>query len=323
MKTLSVVISSVLSAAVIALAVVLPTKKAVVEKTAPFTILTLWHIDGFEGGVGSRASYLKKVSREFEKENGCLINVVSETAFDAKEKIKSGVLPDIISYSSGIGEAAGLIVELDKTVMSAGGEAGGRYYASSWAYGGYVVITHKGETVEKTVVSQGDTTFPVIACMLGEVDVRGATALPPQRAYERFIADKSARLIGTQRDIYRLKNKIDDFEITPVAGFTDLIQYVSVIAGTDKTKIAKKFAAYLASDGQEGVHTLGLMSGDKTYNIADNGLIDRLYSVNYDKTLPIFLSDETLNELNAQCEKYLSGGEADAEFIKNTVKSLK
>ena len=39
-------------------------------------ILELWHIESFEGGVGSRAGWLKKRSTAFEKQNkGCLVNV--------------------------------------------------------------------------------------------------------------------------------------------------------------------------------------------------------------------------------------------------------
>jgi len=66
-------------------------------------IITIWQIDGFEGGAGSRKQFLLKVAREFEKENdGVLVMVMDQTLKGATENIKSGKIPDIISYSNGL-----------------------------------------------------------------------------------------------------------------------------------------------------------------------------------------------------------------------------
>lgn len=54
-------------------------------------ILELWHIESFEGGVGSRAGWLKRRSAAFEKQNkGCLVNVTVLTAEQAVEKLEAG-----------------------------------------------------------------------------------------------------------------------------------------------------------------------------------------------------------------------------------------
>ena len=43
-------------------------------------VLTLWHIETFEGGSGNRAKYLEKVAQNFNKnQKNCFINVKSLT----------------------------------------------------------------------------------------------------------------------------------------------------------------------------------------------------------------------------------------------------
>ena len=48
------------------------------------TVLTLWQIDGFEGGKGSRATYLQNIADEFSKSSGCYITVNSLSADAAR-----------------------------------------------------------------------------------------------------------------------------------------------------------------------------------------------------------------------------------------------
>ena len=51
-------------------------------------IISLWQIDGFEGGSGSRKQFLLKVAREFEKKNnGVLVMVINHTFLSAKENV--------------------------------------------------------------------------------------------------------------------------------------------------------------------------------------------------------------------------------------------
>ena len=64
-------------------------------------ILELWHIESFEGGVGSRAGWLKKRSTAFEKQNkGCLVNVTVLTPEQAQEKLNNGERFDLASFSA-------------------------------------------------------------------------------------------------------------------------------------------------------------------------------------------------------------------------------
>ena len=324
MKVFTTVTISVLSAAMIALAIFLPVKNYDKKEEKQFEILTLWHIDAFEGGTGSRASYLKKVCAGFERENDCLITVVNETAGDALEKIGKGIYPDILSYSRGLDGVFGICKEIDFYPFSGGGEYNGKHYAAAWAYGGYVEITRKGVTPQKTIISKGKYSHPEIACLCSGINIDGAESDLPQRAYETFLSDESYKLIGTQRDIYRLKKKTENFDIRPIGGFTDLVQYVSVTSKDDKkSKTAKRFINYLLTEGQKDINALGLISVDKNRNIADNGLIDRLFDVEYTYTLSVFTSEDVIGRAESELNRNASGERENTEFLKSITKLLK
>jgi len=324
MKTATTIAVSVLSAVIICVAIFLPIKDYNSANSQNYEVLTLWHIDSFEGGVGSRASYLRKVAEQFEKSENCLITVVSETTDDALEKIRSGLVPDLISYSVGMGEVFSLANQLKSSPMSAGGEFDGKFFAACWAFGGYVKMIKKGSMPQKTVISKGLYTYPEIACYYNNIDFSAAEFLSPQRAFDLFRYNGDYALIGTQRDIYRLKRFIDDYEITPLSGFTDLMQYISVTSSDENKKIfAQKFVDYLLSDGQKNINDLGLMSVDKNCNNADNGLIGALFDVGYDKTLSVFASEEIVEEVKRRLFDINIGQEEKTEFLKNIIKSLK
>ena len=64
-------------------------------------VLTLWNIDTFEGGVGSRSDFLSSIALSFA-DKGSPIMVVTHTVESAKKAIESGKPPDMISYGVGV-----------------------------------------------------------------------------------------------------------------------------------------------------------------------------------------------------------------------------
>ena len=49
-------------------------------------IITMWQIDGFEGGAGSRKQFLLSQARDFEKQNqGVLVMVINHTFSGAEQ----------------------------------------------------------------------------------------------------------------------------------------------------------------------------------------------------------------------------------------------
>ena len=323
MKKFLSVAKWIMVALVIALGVFLPVRQTASGVNVK-TVLSFWQIDCFEGGTGSRASFIKSVAVDFEKKENCLVTVLSMTKNDAMEKLKSGVVPDVISYSSGLGEVAGLITPIDRSPYSSGGDVLGKQLAVAWAMGGYVKISKKNTISDKIIISKGDSTAPEIACYFSDIPIDNAEFCSPQTAAEKFKRSDYGVLIGTQRDLYRFKRSLENFDITPLSGFTDLIQYASVTSKEEsKLALSKSFVKYLTSDGQKNVNNIGLLSVADRFNSSTDAPVSLLFGQTYDKTLPLYLSERTLK---AVCDKVASGDitkEEKFNFLKNVVKPLK
>ena len=231
-------------------------------------ILNMWHIDTFEGGVGSRKQFLLSVSRGFEKRySGILVMVVDHTAKSAQRAMAEGKLPDIISYGAGVNVSNLNPLFSEKAV---GGTYNGETYAYPWARGGYCIIKNPDYAADKNssgklLVSQGEFTNPLIAYALSgkapcaETDIE---ILSPMNAYVKFTQGKTECFLATQRDVHRLILRGMDFTSEPIDGYNDLYQYVSVVS-KDAVKIeyARKFAEYLVSEEvQKQLYKIGLFS---------------------------------------------------------------
>lgn len=97
-------------------------------------------------------------------------------------------------------------------------------------------------------------------------------------AYTDFIAGNSVVLLGTQRDLFRLKNrenlgKISDVVYEQVSGFNDLIQFVFKAKDSqkEKEKYIQMFAQFLVlEESQKLVAESGLFSILKSFEINEN-----------------------------------------------------
>ena len=65
-------------------------------------IVSVWNVDTFEGGKGSRTSFLKRVARLAEKSSGeTYYRVISYTVEGARAAMLNGEYPDILSFGVG------------------------------------------------------------------------------------------------------------------------------------------------------------------------------------------------------------------------------
>ena len=231
-------------------------------------ILTMWHVDSFEGGVGSRKQFLLSVSRGFEKlYSGVLVMVVDHTAESVEQAIAEGKLPDIISYGAGVSVQN---LKPLKSTEAVGGTYNGETYAYPWARGGYCIIKNPDYSAYKNasgklLVSQGEFTNPLIAYAFSGKEPIAADnieILSPMNAYVKFTQGKTERFLATQRDIHRLIARGMDFTSEPLDGYNDLYQYVSVVSNDAvKAEYARKFAEYLVSEEiQKQLYKIGLFS---------------------------------------------------------------
>lgn len=285
-------------------------------------IITIWQIDSFEGGSGSRRQFLLDVARSFEKKNKeVLVTVVSHTINGAETAMQEGVFPDLISYGNGL--EIGGVSELSADKKSASGAIGEEQFAAVWCRGVYLSIENpdcKKQYLSETVVSQAEYTLPLAAIVLNGETVENFCTASPMNAYVKFVEGKAKRLIGTQRDAVRLKNRGFNAKITPIISFSDLNQYISVTSTTaEKAVFAERFINYLLSDEiQKTLYKINMFSPyvDVEY---DDETFAEISRAEIKSTVSAFLSKKELADLRADAA---SAAQGDAESLDKIKKVL-
>ena len=292
-------------------------------------ILSLWHIDTFEGGTGSRKQFLLSAAASFEKtQSGALIMVTSETKQSAEEKMKNGVYPDMISYGNGVNVSC---VKQLKTFNCKSGAIEGKSYGAAWCRGGYCLIINPqlvsvAETEEKfnnknlvlndALVSASDYTLPLIAAKCSGVTVQNAKIMKPLDAYVKFTGGKVPFFIGTQRDIIRLENRGINFGTLPLNGFCDLYQYISVASeSAEKKEISQRFIDFLCGEKiQKKLNTIGMFSVG--YWLDYQGEMKKLETAPPQAAISLFTSENTLINLKDSSVKAAAGDTDALNIIK-------
>ncbi len=266
-------------------------------ESSQMNMLTVWQIDSFEGGKGSRANYLQKLGNEFTKETKCYVQVLSLSSEAARQNLKNGARPDLISYGAGAYGIESYIT--DKTA------------SHIWAHGGYCILTvsenadFSDVSAANTVLNCGTENFAQIAALMR--GLAGAAAEKPTEAYISLIGGKYKYLLGTQRDIFRLITREVQFKVEPITEFNDLFQLISVTA-TDGKNIyfANEFIEFINNNSQN-LNKIGLM-GDKP--IYDDAMA-AMEGLNYRYKLASPISSETKTLLNGAIKN------SDINLIKN------
>lgn len=207
-------------------------------------LLRIWQIDGFEGGKGSRADYLQKVGDKFSKSGGAFVTVTSLSAEAARTNLEAGNKPDLISFGAGM-------YGLDSFIQS----------YTVWCRGGYCFLTLDGDftdiNTENLIVNSGkDNLVGATAALCG---VSGAKFEKATGAYVKLINGNYKYLLGTQRDIFRLRTRGVSYKIKPITEFNDLYQSIAVTAEGIRINFCDKFIEYLKKE-VGGISKLGLFS---------------------------------------------------------------
>lgn len=309
------------------------------EKSSPFssgqykTALTVWHIDTFEGGTGSRADFLSSALKPLS-DDGIVTLVKTQTVESMEKALGKGEIPDLISFGAGCGEIANYAREISFKSFR-GGELNGRYLAVPWCFGGYCLIAKSGDnrlidglfesdsnkTIENLIVSDGENVLPVLA--LKQLGITAnAVYLPPKDAYSRFLSEKNVVLLGTQRDIKRIEKKKDEFSVRPLEGYSDLVQYIAITTKSDeKYRYCKLVIDRLLSEEvQKRLYKIGMMRTDgKTSDEAD------FYGYDFSKneyTLSPFLSKRLIADAKSEINKAVTDVKI-SENVKSGLKRLK
>ncbi len=286
-------------------------------------ILRLWHIDGFEGGRGARASFLGQAARAYEAENeGVLVMITAHTPESALNALAAGTAPDIISYGGACGFVAEIAQPLEKYEWPAAA-IGGTTYGVPWCRGGYLLFTMNGDfsdvLAENTVISSGRGAFPAAAVALE--GWRGDFAeLASVQAYTALIGGKYKYMLGTQRDVWRFVTRGVTVQARALENFCDLWQYISVCASdAEKYNASLDFIDLLVSrEWQVRLSSVGMLSPfyDAVY-AEEGGGMRALEEEKPALLFPAFADDAARETFSALAEEALKGDENSAKKLEN------
>lgn len=263
-------------------------------------ILTVWHVDSFEGGTGSRRKFLLDVASDFEKNTNVIIAVNSYSVLEIEEKLEKGNYPDIISFSNGINVSN--LKKLNVEYNAYGAKIGKDSFAVPWCRGGYVLISKNKSGIDKNVehliVSQSEYNFPVFALLEDGYSFNKLDFYNPKIAYQKFLSEKNAVLLGTQRDVVRISYTKLDYEAYALKNYNDLFQYVGVCSDDkEKIKTSNDFIDYLLSEKvQQKLVNLKLFSEITEINFSDE-VLNEMQKLTDFLTLPVFIDKGKINEI--------------------------
>ena len=289
-------------------------KQKVLSQAEYKGILTLWHIDTFEGGEGSRKQFLLRVAREFEKANqGVLVSVIEHTPTAVKEQFSKGIYPDLISFGNGV--EIDKAKELSYSSNFSAGAINHKQYSLPWCRGGYLLISKANENtsvdsqkLDRLIVSQGEYNLPLGALLINNLTANEIIIKSPLDAYVEFVSSKESILLGTQRDVVRLRNRGIEIKTKPLSKFCDLYQNISVLTNDkNKSQLCDKFINLLMSEKtQNQLKDISMLSVNYEIDF-QNEHLNSLQIQAPEKTISSFLDENALKNLQELCSKAVKG----------------
>ena len=317
-------------------------------------VLSLWHVDTFEGGKGSRASFLKNAALSYCKNKNAVIMVCSYTAAGARAAFEQGETPDMLSFGIGLNADPAtfsalnvseiLSDEAEKQTLKALNVAGasaknGEALALPWCCGCYALYG-KAEDFSRVgadtaLISSGGSNLVSVAAALRLGGVNGDAVKKSVAAYADFLNGKSEYLLGTQRDAYRFCARGVKVYAAAVTEYNDLYQYIGVTRKKQANTAAEKraeeecvaFLKYLLSYRvQSALYKTGMFSPYFKIYAAIAALSEETalsaalesgwFETGVKRSVGVFLSDAAY----AEADKYAREGNVTA--LKKILKTL-
>ena len=253
--TLKKTLPFALCLAVILCAIFIPRGKDVKAET-PKRVVTVWNVDTFEGGKGSRTSFLKKIARRTEKKNGGVYYLVSSyTKEGAEAALAQGVFPDILSFGIGLSDFAekSLAISYD----FAGGQTDAGCLAYPWCRGKYFLfsLTDNFDEAGDTAIGCGGSNLSVVSAAYAGIQGVEMEALA---AYTGFLGEKYRYLLGTQRDECRFSSRGVQVYRRELPEYCDLYQYFSVFSSEKREDCFALLEELLSEDAQGELSEIGM-----------------------------------------------------------------
>ena len=318
-------------------------------------IVRVWHVDSWEGGINSRATWLTNRAKAYEKANpGVYFEIRSYTPTQVQTMLQEGdeaVLPDMLSFGAGIvNQPQRLLRPLVspdgvKEPLLRSASVGNTLYAQPYLMGGYGLIVreegqdyhavlkglkdHQGKQAALTV-GRGIMHFPALSVVMSDKgDLFGAVKESAHRrmgqclpsvAWQDFSDGEAEVLIGSQRDIYRMQES-KCFLAPSGAGYTDLVQYIGVMrhVPTERAEVCSAFiCSLLTVESQQKLSALWLFPALKELQLyGDKEALSALgQSLEGELTVcPAFVTEEELKKAGEAAVDYLLGKEEAKETV--------
>lgn len=242
----------------------LPQRPQITAQAGYKGVIELWNVETFEGGSGSRQSWLTNKSAKFEAKNkGLFVHVTTLTESELSQKLAGGQTFDMMCFSRGAGDLVKqYLVPLDvnsrsvRENMLIAGQVDGKQYAAPLYAGAYCLFARTSQLAEADILEKaltqtytrkiGKNTAELKSLVCGFTASNSPlTALAMSggrgnasnvsedvtqyQAYEQFVANKTAvTLLGTQRDLYRLSQREENGKIESL-GFCPLVGYTDLV----------------------------------------------------------------------------------------------
>ena len=287
-------------------------------------VLTIWQIDTFEGGVGSRSNFLRNTSTSFSKKyKGILSVVITHSVESAKKALSEGVVPDIVSIGACGLDFSSYQKSLNNLSVEGGGIDGNKRYFVPWAKGGYFKITKNQGDDENLIISEGNYNSSLVALACSGKKVKNYVVLKSDDAINKFLIAKNATLIGTQRDFIRLKNRKVEINCEVLGDFNDLYQYVLITSNNQNNLYySRLFVDYLLSDEiQDKLVNVSLLSTTKKGLYNDCEELKNLENQIVKYTVSPFSDLLTIEEIRKVAKEVLDGSNKTNSLI-NLLKQL-
>ncbi len=241
------------SFAVILALVFFPGEKG--EAVAEKIVVRVWNVDTFEGGKGSRTSFLRRAAKLAEGEGVYYLieSVTAEGASAAQDP------PDMISFGVGMSSYAERALPLPRSF--AGGMLGKECRAYPWCRGEYRLFSLTDNFGEegKTAISAGGSNLCSVAARLGGVE---GEELDSVAAYTGFLDGKFRYLLGTQRDVCRFAVRGAEVFSRPLPAYNDLYQYISILSASKREECLRFLDVLLSEKVQGALGEIGMLPAE-------------------------------------------------------------
>ena len=221
-------------------------------------VVRVWNVDTFEGGKGSRTSFLKRVAASVEKTDGGLYYLISSYTLEgARQAYADGIRPDLLSY--GIGLSVYTESCLPLPYRFAGGGTTEGCLAYPWCKGSYYLfsLTDDFESEGTCALSSGGNNLVEVAAAVSGI---GGETVDSLSAYVAFLNGGYRYLLGTQRDVNRFSARGKEVYRKELTGYCDLYQYVSVLSAEKRVDCMKFVGALLSEEVQNRLSDIGMLS---------------------------------------------------------------